>query len=400
MRVVLLDRCECGRIPTHAAPRAVRSVVATGWRLRTVAIIAWAAWTSCATNARAAPRTFVTIEYDVAPDASGCPDVEEFRASVHRQLGYDPFRRTADRRVAVRIARKETGFNGFIKWSDAHGRWAGDRRLSSVRAECSEIATNLAFSVVVQIQLLAALAPDKPPEPERTVPSNTFAGSASSSGASSKPSPDSTPSSDTPSNASLDYASRASAQGTSASPEQADAGATPPSGRGTTPRGTRFRLFAGLGPSFALGTAPHATAIGRAFASGRLDWFSLELSIDAALPATGTGPEGSGFSLNRYAASSAACGHIGPFAGCLAATVGHLEAHGLAVDRPATSSGTFTALGARIAARQDFGRYFASVHVDGLVMTSTWTVMLNDTAAWTTPRLGGLLGLDFGIDIF
>jgi hypothetical protein len=150
----------------------------------------------------------------------------------------------------------------------------------------------------------------------------------------------------------------------------------------------------------ALGIAPHATATARVFASGRLDWFSLELAFEAALPATGGGPEGSGFSLNRYAASSAACGHVGLFSGCLTTTVGRLEARGLAVDRPATPSGTFTELGARIAARQDFGRYFASVRVDGLVMASTWTVTLNDTTAWTTPTIGGLVGLDFGIDIF
>jgi hypothetical protein len=150
----------------------------------------------------------------------------------------------------------------------------------------------------------------------------------------------------------------------------------------------------------ALGIAPHTTATGRVFASGRLDWFSLELAVDAALPATGGGTEGSRFSLDRYGASSAACGHVALFAGCLTATVGRLEANGLAVDRPAKPSGTFTQLGARVSARQDFGRYFAAIRVDGLVMTSTWTVMLNDTVAWTTPRLGGLAGLDFGVDFF
>jgi hypothetical protein len=33
-------------------------------------------------------------------------------------------------------------------------------------------------------------------------------------------------------------------------------------------------------------------------------------------------------------------------------------------------------------------------------MTRAWTVTLNDTAAWKTPTVGGLVGLDFGIVIF
>ena len=54
-------------------------------------------------------------------------------------------------------------------------------------------------------------------------------------------------------------------------------------------------------------------------------------------------------------------------------------------------------MGGRLAATWDFaGRYFASARVDGLVMLSPWTVTLNAMSAWTTPRVGGLVGLDFG----
>src|SRR6185295_12804821 len=100
--------------------------------------------------------------YEVGPDVGGCPAPEQFRASVERQLGYNPFRPAADRRVAVQIARKDGGFAGWIRWSDAGGRWVGDRRLSSRRPDCVEIAASLAFSVAVQVQLLAALEPATP----------------------------------------------------------------------------------------------------------------------------------------------------------------------------------------------------------------------------------------------
>ena len=67
------------------------------------------------------------------------------------------------------------------------------------------------------------------------------------------------------------------------------------------------------------------------------------------------------------------------------------------MDAPAAPSGLFSQAGARIAATVDFGgRYFAAARLDGLVMLSTWTVTLNQIAAWTTPRVGALIGLDVG----
>jgi hypothetical protein len=121
-------------------------------RLRLVFVLGafWVLATSAST-ARAGSQIAVALDYEVAPDATGCPDEEEFRASVVRQLRYDPFRPAADRRVAVQIARKEIGFDGHIRWTDADGRWVGDRRLSSRRSECSEIGASLAFSVAVQV---------------------------------------------------------------------------------------------------------------------------------------------------------------------------------------------------------------------------------------------------------
>ena len=88
------------------------------------------------TTARAASQTFVTLEYEVDPGVNGCPAAAEFRSTVERQLGYDPFRSAADRRVAVQIGRKGTSFDGRIRWSDDRGRWVGDRRLASRRQDC------------------------------------------------------------------------------------------------------------------------------------------------------------------------------------------------------------------------------------------------------------------------
>jgi hypothetical protein len=300
----------------------------------------------------------VSLEYEVPGDA--CPDADAFRASVEHQLGYDPFRPGADRRVAVQITRKEPGFDGRIRWSDAEGRWVGDRRLSSRHAECKEIAANLAFSVAVQVQLLATLAP--PPAPAAPPPE--------------PPAPPPPP---------------------------------PPAATVTTveapiapaPAGRTVTLSVGVGTALALGLAPQATGLGRVFVSGRLGSFSVELGADAALPATQNEVSGAGFSLDRFAATAAGCGHLRAFGACLTATAGVLRARGFGVDQPASPVGAFTQVGARVMAAHDFGnRTFAAAHADLLVMPSPWKVTLNQTTAWMTPRVGGLLGLDVGVRFF
>jgi hypothetical protein len=332
----------------------------------TAAFVLWAVMSAYAGPARAEPGTFVALEYEIAPDTDGCPDVEEFQSSVKRQLGYDPFRRAADRRVAVQIARKESGFGGWIKWSDASGHWVGDRRLSSRHPECSEIAANVAFAVAVQIQLLAALAPTSPePSPKAenaTSPSTQQAGAA----------PTTYP--------------KAAASATPSRPARDRPG---------------LRMSAGLGPSLALGIAPHPTALGRIFVSGRIDPLSVELSVDGALPTNRVASDGSGFSFTRFAAGAAACGHVRAFAACVTGTLGRLQASGLGVDRPASPAGLFSQVGGRIAGTHDLGdRYFVGARAEGLVMLSSWTVKLDDAAVWATPRIGGLIGVDVGLHFF
>jgi len=318
---------------------------------RNIAACAGAAALLLGGAARAAPQVLATLEYEVAPDANGCPDSEEFGANVARQLRYDPFRADADRRVSVQIARKEAGFEGHIKWTDADGHLGGDRHLKSRSADCREIGASLAFSVAVQIQLLSTLAP--PPEP---------------------PPPPPPP------------------------PAVPTVIAPPP----PPPPPARVPTWSvGLGPALAIGVAPETTGLARLFVSGRRDRFSLELAVDAALPATRHEVDGSGFSLDRFAAGTAGCAHFRMLAGCLTATGGLLRASGVGVNAPASPTGWFSQLGARVAATLDFGdRFFATARVDGLVMLSPWTVTLNDIAAWTTPRVGALIGLDLGARFF
>jgi hypothetical protein len=78
-----------------------------------------------------------------------------------------------------------------------------------------------------------------------------------------------------------------------------------------------------------------------------------------------------------------------------------MQAHGFGVDMKEAPAAWFSQVGARLAAAYDFSdRYFAAARVDGLVMAAPVKVMLNDTLVWTTPRVGAVLGLDFGARFF
>jgi hypothetical protein len=340
------------------------------------ALAACAALVAAQAGARAAASTLVSLEYEIAPGIDGCPDAEHFRSSVGRQLGYDPFRATAEKRVAVQIARKEIGFDGRIRWSDSEGHGVGDRRLSSRRAECTEIAASLAFAVAVQIQLLSALAPPPIADPNTAPAENGTAPPAAP-----------TPTQEAP--------VAPKERPAEAAPVEVAVPAPPPE------TSSGFRLSIGAGPSVAISVAPHAAGLGRLFASGRVGYFSLEIAGDAALPVTQTDAGGRGFRLDRFVAAAAACGHVSVLAACVTGTAGRLKAHGLGVDMEESPAAWFSQVGARIAAAYDFSdRYFAAARVDGLVMTAPVKVMLNDTLIWTTPRVGAVLGLDFGARFF
>jgi hypothetical protein len=397
--------CQGGRARIQAVPairfgrgrarpgvgRAPRRGTLRAEIVRVVAGLAVVAACQLSRSARALAQTgaaspiAVTLDYEIAPGAGDCPDAEEFRASVRRQLGYDPFLSAADHRVAVHIGRKEPGFGGRIRWSDAVGKWVGERRLSSRRSDCGGIAASVAFSVAVQIQLMATLAAPVP-APIASAPTPPSA----------------------PPDAGLGAAAPAPRATTGALARPAPPPATAPpailpdvAARLENDRARPWlHLAVGLGPAMAFGMAPETTGIGRLFVTGRAGWFSLELAGEGALPVTQRQATGAGFSLDRFAAAAAACGHAGPIAGCLTGTLGRLQARGFGVDAPSSPAGLFSQVGARLVASRDIGRYFLALRLEGLVMTSRAQVTLNQVTVWTTPRVAELLGVDLGAHFF
>jgi len=346
---------------------------------------------SAGTASARAPETFVALEYDVATADGACPAQTEFRRNVGRQLGYDPFRADADKRVTVEITRTAGGLEGRMKWSDAEGKWAGDRRFSSRKADCAELASSMMFSAAVQIQLLASLAPPTPPTPPATPrsPGATAAAAAPTVAVTGEPaapgpqSPQPPPSTDD-------------------APPPAPVPAIEPVRVAATPSSSpRVAVGAGFGAALAVGVGPAPGALGRLFLGVRRGQLSLEVGADATLPVSEQQSDGSAFALDTQAGDAIGCGRVSVVAGCVVGRFGRIHARGSGIDAPRSPSGLFAQAGARLGAAFDLGdRFFAGGHVDGLIMLSPWTVALNGGAVWTTPRFGVLLGVDVGAWFF
>jgi hypothetical protein len=318
-------------------------------------------------SANAAIDTLVRLEYQ-ADEQGGCVGEDELRRMVTDQLGHDPFSPDAAQRVAVGIAKTETGFQGRIVWTEAGGRSVGERLLSSRSRDCGDIAANLAFAVALQLQLV-----------ERGVSKD--GGAAVADG-------------ERPPPKTADQTERAPVI-----PERAPPATESPRVPGQAPP-ARLVLAVGAGPAVGVGMVPDATMFGRLFVVARLRRLSAELGADAALPVTLREPDGTGVVMNATGISAAGCAHVSVMSACALSRLGWLRGRGTGIAEPHTSWGRFTEIGVRLAGSTELGRFIISLHADGLVTLARWNVVLNDAVVWSVPRVGAVVGLDVALRFF
>jgi hypothetical protein len=312
-----------------------------------------------------ATDTVVRLDYQ-ADAQSGCVGEDDLRRMVTEQLGHDPFRPDADRRVAISIAKTDSGFRGRIVWTESDGRQVGERLLSSRNRDCHEIAANVAFAVALQLELVDRRAQ----------------GDAGDAGADAEPAQP------------LDETNR-----TAANQERPSVPASPPAPpEPVTP--TELSLAMGVGPALGVGMAPDVVPFGRLFVAARGHRLSAEIAGDASLASTLRYRDGTGVVVNEVGSSAAGCGHVSVASACLLGRLGFIRARGTGIAMPKTSWGRFGEVGLRVAVSHELGRLIISAHADGLVMLSRWNVVLNDAVVWTVPRIGGLVGLDLALRFF
>ena len=138
---------------------------ATRLRLRACAAALAVVGLLCTSPARANGELLVSLDYQIDPGLTGCPSGADFRKAVVRQLGHDPFRDNAPRRMLVRLYSGAQRMAGRVEWRDANDQWEGERTFSTRTESCAEMARAMALATAIQIDLLALpeqAAPEKP----------------------------------------------------------------------------------------------------------------------------------------------------------------------------------------------------------------------------------------------
>lgn len=136
-------------------------VEATPLRLRACSAALALVLVLCARPARARGEFLVSLDYQADPALLGCPSATDFRKAIVRQLGHDPFRENAPRRMFVRLFFTGARMGGRVEWRDAEDQWEGERTFSARNESCGQLARAMALATAIQIDLLAV--PDQAP---------------------------------------------------------------------------------------------------------------------------------------------------------------------------------------------------------------------------------------------
>jgi hypothetical protein len=327
-------------------------------------------------KAAAASPLYVTLRYELEGSTEDCWDEAEFRRSVARAVGYDPFRADAALSVAVHVDGSSSGIGGYVEWRSREGARLGERRFVAKDGSCSKLLTEMSFAVGLQIELLRPK-----PKDEQSAPPGATRGAASTG--------------TNPETATSSPPSRpSSAPG--AQPRRATEGAAPDAQPRPASDAARsdFSFWVGGGPSLVWGSAPTLTGQLRLFLGVRHGNLALELGPEATLPVNDEQPDGSGFRQHLLGAGAAFCAHGGAFSGCVLFSASRLGISGLGVDQPLTPGALVLQSGARVAATLKLSeRWSLAPHLDGLALLTPITVKLNGTEVWDMPPLSLLAGI-------
>jgi hypothetical protein len=162
-----------------AYPGPTVKALAPRLRAFSAVLVCTAMSAAAAIPAHAGAEILVSLDYGTDPTLAACPSATDFRREIIRQLGHDPFRDHAPRRVIVRLYSTGARMGGRVEWRDAHDEWEGERTFSSRNEGCAQMARAMALATAIQIQLLArvdgsdppkVVADSKPPGPARSGP--------------------------------------------------------------------------------------------------------------------------------------------------------------------------------------------------------------------------------------
>jgi hypothetical protein len=371
-------------------------------------LLLWALAAQPSRSKAAEADFFVALHYGVDAEVRGCWEEAEFRRSVARRLGYDPFRDDAAIDVQVRVGGAANAVDGHVDWRKANGTVMGERRFVAKDANCAKLLTEMSFAVALQIELLR-------PKPPVAAGSPAKGGSATSG-----PAPSAAAVAAPPPSVSSPAAPPAAGSASAASPAPAPPPAAPSpaatkrdiSEERATERPARkkpteevpppapesaaqWSMWVGVGPSLAWRISPAVTGDARMFFGVRRGDLSLEIGAEATYPSSERRWDGSGFRQTLIGGALSLCGHLQSLSACALGRASQVRVTGLGVDSPRSPAGFAAQAGLRLAGTIELGgSWFAAVHLDGLGLLNSCTVVLNEAPVWEMPRLGLLAGID------
>ena len=303
----------------------------------------------------------VSLEYE-APD--DCLTQYEFRAIVRKRLGRDPFVEAAPNRVLAFVSQAGGVLSGDIIWRDDVGSSTGQRHFPSTSNRCGQLVEAMAFALAIQIQLL-----------ELEVDQRAKSASGEKTGAPATPQKSVEPVPDRPTPAQPTRTSNQSA----------------PVRRGPVP-------FIGGGGGLAFGMSSSVAPIGRLFVGLRWSAVATELGLEASLPVITHRADGAGFSQWHLLTSAAGCVLPEPWGACALLKVGTVHVSGRDIDEPHGAGTLLAQSGLRVAFSPHLSAHtLLSLRAEGLVNMKRWSVMLDQTPVWNSPRFAVTSGLDFTV---
>ena len=324
------------------------------------------------------------LEYTRGAGATHCPDEATLRGAVAAMLGYDPFRSEAPRTITATIAQRGRVLRADVTLTDAKGKVAGARQLSSRQNDCSELVATMTLAISLAIdpqsQLRAPKAESPPPPSPAPAPSHA-------------PSP--------PLNEPAREPPPPPAAGRAARPPALPA-ATPPAG--ATPKQKhkqnlqpRLEVHGGFGGFVSIGAVP-TIGLGISAEIGvRRGSLSAAVEGRADLPASAEATGGGVVRAWLLLATLAPCYHVDPLLLCPLVSVGAFYGSGSEVPEPREDTTVFAAAGARLGVDLlRAGPFSARLHGDLAATLTPTSLRLYDRDVWRTPPLhvaAGLAGL-------
>jgi hypothetical protein len=106
----------------------------------------------------------VRLDYRLGEGTSACPAAATVRADVAGRLGTDPFDEVSPATLEVVVSRSGEGFRAELTLREGD-QLKGARKLSGVRADCSDLASALPFALTVAIEAFSEAEPAPAPPP-------------------------------------------------------------------------------------------------------------------------------------------------------------------------------------------------------------------------------------------